>query len=223
VTPIAPGSYTILVAVNGTIRFRIPLTVLASPVGPANEGGHAFYMGSQWLIPNSIPGEPRYYAPCVGSADSVLAYGPLVPPAGPPFELISYWAVEELAPGIYKLRATGTATDPALGTAAACFLRRSLFGCPNPPDGAGNVYGVPHAAGSRVAVVSYAYPGKFHITMQPSWIGKPLYFKFQGFNNYRQALQDLADCTVYTYTPQGFFGPNQNAVPLGQNILVNGN
>ena len=59
------------------------------------------------------------------------------------------------------------------------------------------------------AVVQYNLPS--------TWIGVPLYFKFQSFNAFGAGLQDLSTCTVYSYTPTGAgtLGPVTAALQLG--------
>ena len=71
-----------------------------------------------------------------------------------------------------------------------------------------------HSAGAPFArldsaVVQYDLP--------QSWIGVPLYFKFQSFNAFGAGVQDLSTCTAYTYTPTGAgtLGPVTAALQLG--------
>jgi hypothetical protein len=45
--------------------------------------------------------------------------------------------------------------------------------------------------------------------------------KFQSFNIFGKSVEDLSECTVYTYTPSGAGqtpGPVTNALLLGQNL-----
>jgi len=46
-----------------------------------------------------------------------------------------------------------------------------------------------------------------------------LYLKFQSFNVFGNAVQSLADCAVYTYTPvgSGALGPLAAALAVGNN------
>lgn len=74
-----------------------------------------------------------------------------------------------------------------------------------------------HASGAPFArldsaVVQYDLP--------QSWIGVPLYFKFQSFNVFGAGVQDLSTCTVYDYTPTGAsaLGPITQAMLNGQNV-----
>jgi hypothetical protein len=43
----------------------------------------------------------------------------------------------------------------------------------------------------------------FKYVIPESYIGRTLYLKFQSFNIFGQALQDLSSCAVYTYVPNG--------------------
>lgn len=47
-----------------------------------------------------------------------------------------------------------------------------------------------------------------HFAVDPSWIGKTLYFKFLSFNTYGQEQQALADVSPVTYSPTGAGVPN---------------
>jgi hypothetical protein len=74
-----------------------------------------------------------------------------------------------------------------------------------------------HAAGASfarldAAIVKYNLP--------PTWIGVPLYFKFQSFNAFGAGVQDLSTCTSYNYTPNGNgqIGPVTQALLIGTNL-----
>lgn len=61
----------------------------------------------------------------------------------------------------------------------------------------------------------------FQYTLPPSYVGVLLYLKFQSFNIFGQAVEDLAECTVYTYTPTGAgqqLGPVAQALSIGSNL-----
>jgi hypothetical protein len=70
---------------------------------------------------------------------------------------------------------------------------------------------VSHAAGKRFAFLgaaSVAVQNQFgdgsgiaKLALQPTWVGQTLFFKFQAFNIFGAAVQDLADCTPYSYAP----------------------
>ncbi len=62
------------------------------------------------------------------------------------------------------------------------------------------------------AVVQYDLPD--------TWIGVPLYFKFQSFNAFGAGVQELSACTAYGYTPSGAssIGPVTQTLLLGVNM-----
>ncbi|WP_245441019.1 phage tail protein [Methylovirgula ligni] len=59
---------------------------------------------------------------------------------------------------------------------------------------------VAHAIGASVARLDGAI---FKYALPNSYIGQPLYLKFQSFNIFGGGLQDLSDCTAYTFSPAG--------------------
>jgi hypothetical protein len=74
-----------------------------------------------------------------------------------------------------------------------------------------------HASGAAFArldsaVVQYNLPD--------TWIGVPLYFKFQSFNVFGAGVEDLSACTAYAYTPNGSgaLGPVTQALLVGTNL-----
>lgn len=74
-----------------------------------------------------------------------------------------------------------------------------------------------HASGANFArldssVVQYNLPS--------TWIGVPLYFKFQSFNVFGAGMQALSTCSVYNYTPTGssMIGPVTQALIIGTNL-----
>lgn len=55
----------------------------------------------------------------------------------------------------------------------------------------------------------------FRFDLPADYIGQTLYLKFQSYNQFAGAVQDLADCTAYTYTPTGAgYGGGTGGVPL---------
>ncbi len=216
ITPSTPGHYTLLVAVDGVLKFRVPITI-AGEAGPGTNGIN----GAQWLTGPTISGVSPFFAPCIGSANSQPSTAAFIESQGIPYELVGYFTVVQVAGAVYTFKATGTTGGPLPIPIINNYLNRSMFGCPNAPDSEGRIFGVAHPGGSRVAMAGNAYAGHFTFQLQPSMIGKTLYFKFQAFNTYRNAMQDLADCTVFTYTPGGFWGLNQQSLPT-QGVLVNG-
>lgn len=122
-----------------------------------------------------------------------------------PYELISYNAEDLTAAYKYSVLATGPTNA----------IRRGVYATA-PLD---------HPDGSRFAfignVIQNFPPGALRIPLNPAWIGVTLYFKFQAYNTFSTALQNVADLTPYTFTPTG----NGQVNPLGlppQLFLVNG-
>jgi hypothetical protein len=62
------------------------------------------------------------------------------------------------------------------------------------------------------AIVKYDLPA--------TWIGVPLYFKFQSFNVFGAGVQDLSTVAVYAYTPTGAgaIGPATQALQIGTSL-----
>ena len=86
-------------------------------------------------------------------------------------------------------------------------LGRGLYGAP----------AVAHAAGEAFTQLDGAV-----LKLDLPWgtIGMPLVFKFQSFNVFRGALEDLAACTAYSYTPHGSgeLGALARALAAGTNV-----
>lgn len=57
-----------------------------------------------------------------------------------------------------------------------------------------------HTAGALCARLDGAI---FRYDLPSSYIGQPLYLKFQGFNVFGGGLQDLSTCTAYSFSPAG--------------------
>jgi hypothetical protein len=77
--------------------------------------------------------------------------------------------------------------------------------------------GAAHAGGAPFARLDGA---QVAYDLPSTWIGVPLYFKFQSFNSFGAGLQDLSTCTVYTYTPTGAgtIGPVTAALQVGTSL-----
>ncbi len=106
---------------------------------------------------------------------------------------------------------TGTATYTIFATGTGNAIRRAVYDAPQVSEG------TDHPNGSRFAFLGNPVqkgnnPGIVEIPMQPAWIGKTLYFKFQAFNQFNSGAQSLADCTPYTFAPTGLPG---SVNPLG--------
>lgn len=82
-------------------------------------------------------------------------------------------------------------------------------------------YGTTAAAHSSGAPFVRVDGSVFQVALQESFIGVPIYVKLQSFNVFGQAVEDLSECTVYTYTPTGAglpVGPATQTLLLGQNL-----
>lgn len=117
-----------------------------------------------------------------------------------PYELMTYAIATLTGTNLYTLKATGTGNH----------LDRGVFGAPSPG------VGVDHPSGSRFAFLDPAGTGILKLTMDPTWIGKTLYFKIASFNTFGSALQALSGLTAYSYTPTGTPGSvNPTGIPPG--------
>jgi len=128
--------------------------------------------------------------------------------SGIPYELMAYAVADLLSPYNYELMATGTGNE----------LRRAVWGMPT--VGAG----VDHPNGSRFAFLDPNNPnaaGILRIPIDPTWIGKTLYFKFTAFNQTGAGVQSLSDATAYTYTPTDTPGCVNSAGATPGVFLVN--
>lgn len=128
-------------------------------------------------------------------------------PPGNNYELMTYALADLTSPCNYTLKATGTGNE----------LRRAVYGLP-----CSTIVGrgIDHPAGSRFALLSPAGTGISKINMDPSWIGKQLFFKFLAFNAFLSNPQSLVDAIAYPYTPAGCPGAAQN--PNANNYSVSG-
>jgi hypothetical protein len=57
----------------------------------------------------------------------------------------------------------------------------------------------------------------FQYALPASFVGVTLYPKFQSFNIFGLAVEDLSECTVYSYTPTGAGSP---LGPVSQTLAV---
>lgn len=75
-----------------------------------------------------------------------------------------------------------------------------------------------HPSGSRFARLDNAI---FKFALPAAYVGQTIYLKFQSFNIFGLAAQDLATCATYVYTPTGAgigLGPILQALALGQDV-----
>jgi len=101
--------------------------------------------------------------------------------------------------GVYLLQvddeliAYETATLTGAYTYNITNLRRGVFGTPIQA----------HTSGARISFIDTQL---FDWLFDQADIGHVRHFKFASFNRFGQQLQSLADCSDYTYTPEGFSG-----------------
>jgi hypothetical protein len=79
----------------------------------------------------------------------------------------------------------------------------------------------PNVSHSSGAPFTYVDGAIFKYSLPAAYVGVLIYMKFQSFNIFGQAVEDLSECQVYTYTPNGSgqgYGPITQALILGQNI-----
>ena len=103
-----------------------------------------------------------------------------------------------------ELVAYATATLSATNRYALTYLERGLYG--SQPAA--------HAAGARFARLDGAV---FKYTLPTAYIGTNLTLKFQSFNIWGSAVQDLSTCAAYTITPvgSGLYGPTAQEIATG--------
>ncbi|MGI8568908.1 MAG: phage tail protein [Methylocella sp.] len=107
-----------------------------------------------------------------------------------------------------ELLAYATATLAGTNAYNLTYLFRALYGT----SPAAHSSGAPFA---RIDTAIFKYP------LPPALIGVPLSLKFQSFNIFGQAVEDLSECTVYTYTPSGagqLSGPVTKALIAGASL-----
>jgi hypothetical protein len=77
--------------------------------------------------------------------------------------------------------------------------------------------GAAHMAGAPFARLDSAV-AKYDLP--DTWIGVPLYFKFQSFNVFGAGVEELSACIAYAYTPNGSgaLGPVTQALLVGTNL-----
>jgi putative tail protein len=107
-----------------------------------------------------------------------------------PYELMTYAIATLTATNKYTLQATG----------AGNYLHRGVFGAPSPG------VGVDHPSGSRWAFLAPGDRAILKLPLDPTWIGKTLWFKFCSFNSFGSAVQSLSDVVAYPYTVLGIAG-----------------
>lgn len=107
-------------------------------------------------------------------------------------ELVSYGTAALTGPNAYDLG----------------YLMRGLHGTPAHA----------HASGERFVRIDDAI---FKYVLPSGYVGQTLYLKFQSFNIFGQALQDLSTCATYVYVPNGAGagpGPVTVALSIGTSL-----
>ena len=106
-----------------------------------------------------------------------------------------------------ELFAYQAATLTGESTYALTYLERGLYGS-MPAAHAAN------APFARLDGLIFKYP------LSSTFVGVPLFLKFQSFNIFGQAVQDLSTSVTYTYTPIGssVLGPVTQALKVGSNL-----
>jgi hypothetical protein len=83
------------------------------------------------------------------------------------------------------------------------------------------LYGTAAAAHSSGAPFTRIDSAVFQYPLPAAFIGVPLFLKFQSFNIFGQSVEDLSECTVYTYAPSGagqMPGPVTQALVAGTSL-----
>jgi hypothetical protein len=118
-----------------------------------------------------------------------------------PYEIVAYETVTLVSTYNYDLHPT--------------ILRGQLGTVP-----ADHPYGGSPAEGS--AFVDLSNPNSVFKTSVPSGniVGNTMYFKFQTFNQYGAAIQDISDCTAYSFALTGATNPTSPNSPGGSYTLT---
>ncbi len=83
------------------------------------------------------------------------------------------------------------------------------------------LFGTSPAAHTTGATFARLDGAVFQYTLPQQFIGVPLYMKFQSFNIFGNSVEDLSECAVYVYTPNGngqALGPVAQALAVGTNL-----
>lgn len=109
---------------------------------------------------------------------------------------------------------TGVTSADAAAGASLCYVDGEILGFkdatltgPNAYTLGGELYRGLHgsaAAGAASGVDFVRLDGAvFDLVLQPAYVGRLIYLKFQSFNVFGNSLEDLSTCTAYTFTPTG--------------------
>jgi hypothetical protein len=112
-------------------------------------------------------------------------------------------------PGNGELLAYGAVSATGTYTNNLTYLERGAYGTTGGAHAAGDFF-------SRIDLgeVNKAPNSVIAWTLPTQYIGATLYLKFQSFNTFGNALEDIADVTEYSYTPSGQgYGGGTGGVP----------
>jgi hypothetical protein len=119
-------------------------------------------------------------------------------------------------PGAGELLAYGAVSATGTYTSNLTYLERGAYGTAGGAHAAGDFF-------SRIDLgeVNTAPNSVIAWTLPAQYIGATLYLKFQSFNTFGNALEDIADVTEYTYTPSGQgYGGGTGGVPTAPTGLA---
>ncbi len=105
-----------------------------------------------------------------------------------------------------ELLAFGAQTPTGTYAANLTYLERGLYGTGGIAHAIGEQFTLFDVSGKTGSTLSYDLPANY--------IGQTLYLKFQSFNIFGEAAEDLSTCTVYEYIPSGIsYGTAAAGVP----------
>lgn len=180
-----------------------------------NWGGCLVWVSSDGVTYQSI-GEITEPARQGKTTSALAAYGGVNPDAAHTVGVTLRESNGDLA-GVSAADAAAGATLSYLGGEILSFETATLTGANAYTLGTAlyrGLYGT--SAGAHASGVDFArLDGElFAYDLPAAYIGVPLWFKFQSFNLYGQALEDLAGCTAYPFTPAGTgYGGGAAGVP----------
>ncbi|MGH6811315.1 MAG: phage tail protein [Methylocella sp.] len=167
-----------------------------------------------------------------GPARQGVLYAALAAPAGANPDTASTLSVDLTESG--GILTSGTAADAQNGV-TLCLVDNELLAFAAMPFVSGNKYSggpsssptgllyrglygttpVAHSIGASFARVDGAI---FNFPLPQNFIGVTVYMKFQSFNIFGNAIEDLSECAAYTYSPTGSgspLGPVSQALAAG--------
>jgi hypothetical protein len=113
---------------------------------------------------------------------------------------------DEVLSAAGELLAFGAVSATGTYTANLGYLERGLYGTGADAHAIGDQFTLFDTTGNLGSTLKFALPANY--------IGRTLYLKFQSFNVFGQAAQDLSTCTTYAFVPGGAsFGSGTAGVP----------